>query len=77
MPKRRRSRKAYATAIGFLLAFVLSTATIILTGLNVGAPRNPLDQRAANEASETEVPERDEHEQPARDEDEATPIVDQ
>ena len=40
-PKQRRRRGRFSpTAIGFLSAFALSVATIIYTGLKVGAPRD-------------------------------------
>ncbi|MGD2168405.1 MAG: hypothetical protein PVF63_09870 [Gammaproteobacteria bacterium] len=51
-PGRQRRR---LIGIGFVIAFVLSTATIIYTGLNVRAPRSHRADDSATEAAGNEA----------------------
>lgn len=52
-PKQRKRRTPSATAFGFIAAFGLSTATIIYTGLQVGAPRDRDRESAASAPAES------------------------
>jgi hypothetical protein len=66
-PGKKRRR---LIGMGFVLAFVLSTATIIYTGLNVRAPGSARTESSALETPDTDV---EEFAEEARDTGEAEP----
>lgn len=50
MTQQQSSRRRRLIGMGFVIAFVLSTATIIYTGLNVRAPGSHRTQQPAESA---------------------------